>query len=171
MRVMKCASRAMQVSVGQLYGLLFRSRTRFEQVANLLEQHFRPARRWRNGRRLGLAPHESRRRLTDPEHDEGDDHEIDQGIDEQTDIDGRRRRLLGRLKGWVMLAVQRYEDVAEIDAADRQPDHRVDDVLDEAADDAGEGGADDNADRQIDDVAARDEGAELADPAGLLRQA
>src|ERR1051325_8324307 len=104
MRVMKCASRAMQVSVGQLYGLLFRSRTRFEQVANLLEQHFRPARRRRRARRLRLTANQPRRRLADPEHDERDDHEIDQGVDEQTDIDGRRRRLLGRLEGWVMLA-------------------------------------------------------------------
>jgi hypothetical protein len=69
-----------------------------------------------------------------------------------------------------MLTVERDEDVAEIDAAHREPDQRVDDILDQAVDDAGEGGPDDYSDSQIDDVAAGDKRPKLANPTRLPQQ-
>ena len=56
----------------------------------------------------------------------------------------------------------------EVDAPREEPDERHEDALDERGDDPGEGGADDDADREVDDVAARYEFAELLDKALTL---
>jgi len=50
-------------------------------------------------------------------------------------------------------------------------EQRGEQVLHQAGHDAGECRADDDADRQIDHVAAQDKGLELADPAGLSKNA
>ena len=75
-----------------------------------------------------------------------------------------RAGMLGIGECGVVLAVQAHEHVREIDAADQEPEQRVDHVLHQAVHHAGEGGADDDADGEIDDAAAHDEGAEFAYP-------
>jgi hypothetical protein len=59
------------------------------QIANLCQQHLEPARRWRDARRLRLTSRQPRRSPADPEHDKGDNQEVDQRIDQQADVDGR----------------------------------------------------------------------------------
>jgi hypothetical protein len=54
-----------------------------------------------------------------------------------------------RLQRGAAFAGQHDEQVREVDPADQQADHRVNQVLDQTADDCGEGGADDHADGQV----------------------
>src|SRR5580700_10776177 len=171
MRAMKCAYLTMQAFLGAPSTGLALSGTRLEQIANLFQEHLGSTRRRRHSWRGRLAADQPRGGLANPEDDERDDHEIDQRVDEQPDIDGRRAGFLRNVQGRIVLAVERDENVAEIDAADGKSDDRVDHILDQAADDPGEGRADDYADRQIDDIAAGDKGAKLGDPAGLFWQA
>src|SRR5215218_1248688 len=140
------------------------SRARRQAVPDFLEQDLRPCRlRW--DRRFGcFLTDEPCGRFSEPEHNKGDNQEIDDRIDEQANVEGRGASFLCRVERRVVLAVQGHEYVAEIDAPDRDADQRIDDVLDEAVHDTREGYADDNAYRQIDDIAARDKGAELSHP-------
>ena len=133
-----------------------------EQVADFGEQQF-------GGGRAGggFGALEARERLDDPEDGESDNHEIEHGVEEDAEIDGDRTRLLGGGQR-IEMGAERFEDeedIREIDAADEETDDRGDDILDQASDDAGEGGADDDADREIDHVAAHNEGLEFGDPA------
>ena len=137
-----------------------------QQVADFRQQQF--GLRERRRRRL-LLRDEARHRFHDPEDDKGDDDELDDRVDEQADIHGRRARPGCLIERIVMLAVQAEEDVAEIDAASEQAQHRVEYVLDQTIHDTCERRANDDADRQIDDIPAHDERAELAQPGRSFR--
>jgi hypothetical protein len=75
---------------------------------------------------------------------------------EKADVYGWRAGLLCCIESRIVLPVDGDKDVAEVDAADGQTDHRVDDALDQAVDDTGKCGADDDdPGRQIDHIACR----------------
>src|SRR5215207_178027 len=118
----------------------------------------------------GLAAPEAVDALDDEEDDEGDDEEADDVVDELAvgdDGDGLLLRL-GERDGHALRLVEDVEHAREVDAPREEPDERHQYPLDERGDDLGEGGADDDADREVDDVAARDEFAELLDEAFTL---
>ena len=102
--------------------------------------------------------------LHHPEDGKADDEEVDDGVDEQAEIQRRRAGMLCIGERGIVLAIQRDEQVGEIDAADRQAKQRVEHVLHQTAHHTGKGGADDDADSEIDDAAAHDERAEFVEP-------
>ena len=60
------------------------------------------------------------------------------------------------------------EETGEIDAPQKQPQRRHQDVVDERGHDLAEGGADDEADRKVDDVAAHREITEFLEHGAFL---
>src|SRR6185437_14833541 len=112
-----------------------------QDITDFLEQNLAAGRRRRG---LLLVDHR-RDQLDQPEDGEGDDNEVEDRVDEHADIDGRRAGPLRVRQRVVVLSVQREEDVAEVDPADRHAEQRIEDVLHEAVDDGREGHADDDA--------------------------
>jgi hypothetical protein len=101
-------------------------RARFQQIANFHEQNVGSGRHRRRARFLRFPANQPRYGLAEPEDDEGDDHEVDYRVDEKPDVQRRRAGLLRRVEGRVFLAVQGEKHIAEIDAADDDPDQRID---------------------------------------------
>ncbi len=114
----------------------------------------------RQGNRL-LATVQSRQRLDDPEDRGADDHELDDCVDERSNIERRGTGLLGICQISVMLIVERDKQVREIDATGSQTKNRIEDFFHQTADYAGESGPNYDADSKIDHIAAYDEGAEF----------
>ena len=86
-----------------------------QQIPDLFEQYLAPGRR----RGCGLGPPiDPRQCLDQPEHGKGDDDELNDGVDEDADVEGHRPRFLRLGQGRRVRPLQGHEDVAEIDAAD-----------------------------------------------------
>src|SRR5260370_20393595 len=134
-----------------------------EEVADLLEQHL--AAPGRSSRRF-LTYVQPGQRLDQPEDRKADDQELNDGVQENAEIQRHRARLLRVGESRLRRPLQRHKDVGEVDAADQQTDKRCEDVLDQAVNDGSEGDPDDNADGQIDHIAAHYESFEFIDPAG-----
>src|SRR4051794_4507065 len=96
------------------------------------------------------------------EHVDRLDHEEEQ--DRRDNDEGQQR--VDEVPVQERAAVDREVQRAEVLLADDRGDERRDEVLDERVDDRRERGADDHRDRQVDEVAAQDEGAELLEDAG-----
>ena len=138
---------------------------RLEDVADLHQQLLR----LRAG--LRVLPHvQPGQPLHHPEDGEADDEKVDDRVDEQAEVQRGGAGALGIGEVGVVLSVQRDEYVGEIDAADHQPEQRIEHILHQAVDHAGEGNADDDADGEVHDAAAHDEGAEFTDPGRRLWQ-
>jgi hypothetical protein len=107
---------------------------------------------------------QTRQRLNHPEDREADDQELDHGIEKNAKVQSHCTSLLRvgqRRRRW---SFQRYEDVGEVDAADKKADERREDVFHQAVHHRSESNADNNAYGKVDDIAPHDERTELLDP-------
>jgi hypothetical protein len=100
--------------------------------------------------------------LDQQEDGEGDDHESDYRVDEEAVVERGRAGRLGRGEGRVRGALQRDEEVAEVDATEEQADRRHQQIIDQRIDDRRERHPENEADPQVDDIATHREIAKLA---------
>lgn len=132
-------------------------RPRLEQIANLGQQHFLRRRcrgcfvgLWRFAAQHvdGLDHHEQRK---------GHDHELDQRVDEEPDIErGHARSLSGRQRrdGDIFGVGQDNEQVGKIDPPDDQSYDGHEDVIDQRGHNRCERRTDDDTHRHVDHIAA-----------------
>jgi len=97
----------------------------------------------RRARRFGFLTLERVDRLDHEEYRERNDHEADDGLDEQTVIEGDRRRIAHGL-------AQRHAQAGKIHAADEQAQRWRNDVRNQRRHDLAEGRADNKPHGQID---------------------
>ena len=99
------------------------------------------------------------------EDGEGDDQEIDDGVQEQPVVERHRSRPLGggdrRVGTGDLPFLEHEEEVREVDVPQEEPDRRHQDVGYQRGDDRPEGRADDDAHRHVDDVPPHREFLEL----------
>ena len=89
------------------------------------------------------------------QQEDGERHndEADHGVDENTDINGRRTGFLGGSECFKIAIGQVVEEIAEIDIAKQDSNWRHDDVGDQRRDDFAERSADNDTGRHVDDIA------------------
>ena len=110
----------------------------------------------RFGRRcfmLDMALQEAHELVDDEEDDERYDQEVQYLRKERTVLENGCAGRLGLSERIVVVAVERDEQVAEIDAAGENADERHDEVIDERCHNGAERSADDNTDCHIDHIA------------------
>src|SRR5205807_4306762 len=103
----------------------------------------------------------------DQEDGEGDDHQVDDGVQEEAVIQRGRAGRPGRRERRIRPAREAHEQIGEVHPADHEADRRHQEVVHEGAHDTAERRADDDADGEVDDVSPHDEGLELAEHGDL----
>lgn len=139
-----------------------------DQIADFRQQHFAFSRCRGCGRGRFLLVVDFADGFDQPEDRKCNDQELDDGIQEQADIERYGASLLRFGKGRHRRTLEGDEDVGEIDTARQQADDRREDIFHQAGDDGGKGGADDDTDSHVDNVSAHDEFLKFTDPAGRV---
>ena len=84
------------------------------------------------------------------EDDEGDDHEVYNGLDEQPIVERRSAGFLRRFKCSVRSTIQRYEQTGEVQSTQQQPHQRHNDIGHQRRYDLSKRSADNHTDCQGD---------------------
>src|SRR6185369_597675 len=113
---------------------------RFQKIADFTQQLNILGRRRRLAGRGGLGRGQTVDLANDQEQSECHDHEVDDGVDEQSVAERDRSRVLCGLQGGIGAGTfQHDEEVGKVHTAERKPQRRIDDVLHQRIDDAGKG--------------------------------
>jgi len=126
-------------------------------VADVFQECFGLGRRRRRGGRFGLLAPQIVDQFDHQKNHQGDDGELDQGVEKRAVLDGHLGLFGGRVGG-----LQHDLQLSEVDTAGGEADGRHNDLVDKTRDDLAEGAADDYADRQVNDIASGDELLEFA---------